>query len=159
MTKTRDRRTETEAEILCRPPERERGNTLLWRYQTDEQRLVRGAGHADPGSANDRASECLPRPLDERKAGIAKRARKIAGDQDRLSAKAIEQGSRGRCCDRASSQDRAKHQTGGGRREAAELVQVDDLEREDQPIAEPAERIPGLQEQHHARQVRPPSPR
>jgi hypothetical protein len=70
---------------------------------------------------------------------------------------AIEQGSRGRCCDCASSQDRAKHQTGGGRREAAELVQVDDLEREDQPIAEPAERIPGLQEQHHARHVRPPS--
>jgi hypothetical protein len=33
---------------------------------------------------------------------------------------------------------------GGGRREAADLVQVDDLEREDQPIAEEADRIPCL---------------
>jgi hypothetical protein len=47
--------------------ERERGSMLLWRYQGDEQRLVRGAGRADPGAADDRASERLPRPLDERK--------------------------------------------------------------------------------------------
>jgi len=51
------------------------------------QRLVRGTGRADPGTADDRASECLPRPVEERKAGIAERARKIAGDQDRLGAK------------------------------------------------------------------------
>jgi hypothetical protein len=145
---TRDRRAETEAEVLCHAPERERGSTLLWRYHGDEQRLVRDADHADAGTADDRASERLPRPVDERKAGIAERARKIAGDQDRLGAKVVEQGSRGRCYEGARAQDRGKHQTGGGRREAAELVQVDDLEREDQPIAEPAERIPGLQEQY-----------
>ena len=29
---TRDRRAETQAEVLCRSPERERGSTLLWRY-------------------------------------------------------------------------------------------------------------------------------
>src|ERR1700739_778647 len=52
-----------------------------------------------------------------------------------MTAQATEQGSRGWCCDCAGSKDRAKHQTGGGRREAAELVQVDDLEREDQPVA------------------------
>ena len=65
------------------------------REEQHEQRLVRGAGRADPGTADDRASERLPRPVDERKAGIAERARKIAGDQDRLGAKVIEQGSRG----------------------------------------------------------------
>ena len=107
----------------------------------------------------DRASERLPRPVDERKAGRAERARRIGGDQDRLGANAIEQGSRGKGYEGARAQDRSGHQTGGRRREAAELVQVDDLEREDQPIAEPAECIPGLQEQHHARQVRPPSAR
>jgi len=53
----------------------------------DEQRLVRGASRADPGTADYRASERLPRPVEERKAGIAERARKIAGDQDRLGAK------------------------------------------------------------------------
>jgi hypothetical protein len=132
---------------------------LLWRYQGDEQRLVRGAGRADPGTADDRASERLPRPVDERKAGIAERARKIAGDQDRLGAKVIEQGSRGRCHEGGRAQDRGKHQTGGGRREAADLVQVDDLEREDQPIAEEADRIPCLQEQDQSGQVRPPTSR
>jgi hypothetical protein len=45
---TGDCRTETETEVLCRSPKRERGNALLWRYQGDEQRLVCGAGHADP---------------------------------------------------------------------------------------------------------------
>jgi hypothetical protein len=125
--------------------------------QGDEQRLVGDAGHTDPGSADDRPSEGLPRPIDEREAGIADRARNIGADQDRLGAKAIEQRSRGKCYKGARAQDRSQEQTGGRRREAAELVQVDDLEREDQPIAEPAERIPGLQEQHHARQVRPPS--
>src|SRR5213078_2575561 len=80
----RDRRAATEAEVGRDAPERERGSTLLWRYQGDEQRLVRGAGRAEPGTADDRASERLPRPVDERKAGIAERARKIAGDQDRL---------------------------------------------------------------------------
>ncbi len=35
-------------------------STLLWRYQGDEQRLVRDAGRADPGTADDRASERLP---------------------------------------------------------------------------------------------------
>jgi hypothetical protein len=91
----RDRREATEAEVGRDAPERERGSTLLWRYQGDEQRLVRGAGRADPGTADDRASERLPRPVDERKAGIAERARKIAGDQDRLGAKVIEQDSGG----------------------------------------------------------------
>ena len=56
---------------------------------------VRDADHADAGTADDRASERLPRAVDERKAGIAERARKISGDQDRLGAKAIEQGSEG----------------------------------------------------------------
>ena len=130
---------------------------MLWRYQGDEQRLVRDAGRADPGTADDRASERLPRPVDERKAGIAERARKIAGDQDRLGAKVIEQGSRGRCYDGGRAQDRGKHQTGGGRRETAELVQVDDLEREDQPIAEEVDRIPRLQEQDQSGQVRLPT--
>jgi len=80
------------------------------------------------GTADDRASERLPRPVDERKADIAERARKIAGDQDQLEAKVIEQGSRGRCHEGGRAQDRGKHQTGGGRREAADLVQVDDLD-------------------------------
>jgi hypothetical protein len=153
----RDRRAE--AEVGRDAPERERGSTLLWRYQGDEQRLVRGADRADPGTADDRASERLSRPVDERKPGIAERARKIAGDQDRLGAKVIERGSRGRCHEGGRAQDRGKHQTGGGRREAADLVQVDDLEREDQPIAEEADRIPCLQEQDQSGQVRPPTSR
>src|SRR5205085_12287066 len=103
-----------------RSPERERGNTLLWRDQGDEQRLIRGAGHADPGSADDRPSERLPRPVDEREAGIAEHARKIGGDEDRLGAKAIEQGSRRKRYEGARAQARGEHQTGGRRREAAE---------------------------------------
>src|ERR1700730_16620284 len=75
-----------------------------------------------PGTADDRASERLPRPVDERKAGIAERARKIAGDEDRLGAKVIEQGSRGRCHEGGRAQDRGKHQTGGGRCGAAGVV-------------------------------------
>ena len=43
-----DRRAATAAEVQPDAPERERGSTLLWRYQGDEQRLVRGAGGADP---------------------------------------------------------------------------------------------------------------
>jgi hypothetical protein len=132
---------------------------LLRRYQGDEQRLVRGAGRADPGAADDRAIERLPWPVDERKAGIAERARKIAGDQDRLGAKVIEQGSRGRGHEGGRAQDRGQHETGGGRREAADLVQVDDLEREDQPVAEEADRISCLQEQDQPGQVRPPTAR
>jgi hypothetical protein len=38
-------------------------------------------------------------------------------------------------------------------------VQVDDLEREDQRIAEEADRIPCLQEQDQSGQVRPPTSR
>ena len=60
---------------------------MLWRYQGDQQRLGGGAGRAGPGTGDDRASERLPRLVDERKAGIAERARKIAGDQDRLGRK------------------------------------------------------------------------
>jgi hypothetical protein len=151
-----DRRPDTEAEVLRDAPERERGGTLLWRYQGDEQRLVRGAGRADPGTGDDRASERLPRPVDERKAGIAERARKVAGDQDRLGTKVIEQGSRGRCREGGCAQDRGKHQTGGGRREPPDLVQVDDLEREDQPIAEEADRIPCKSRTSRGRSVRQP---
>jgi len=51
-------------------------------------------------------NERLPRPVDERTAGIAERARKVAGDQDRLGAKVIEQGSRGRCHEGGRAQER-----------------------------------------------------
>ena len=79
------------------------------------------------------------------------------GDQDRLGAKVIEQGSRGRCHEGGRAQDRGKHQTGGGRREAADLVQVDDLEREDQPIAEEVDGVPCLHDEYRAREVRSPT--
>jgi len=78
----------------------------------------------------------------------------IAGQSDGYSGRtwatirtARSRSSRGRCHEGGRAQDPGKHQTGGGRREAPDLVQVDDLEREDQPIAEEADRIPCLQEQ------------
>src|SRR5205807_10623303 len=111
----RDRGAEAETEVLRRSPERERADALLGCYEGDEQRLVRGAGHTDPGSADDRPSKGLPRSSDERKAGVTDRARQDGGDEDRLGAKPVEQSSGGKRHNGARAQDRAEYQAGGGR--------------------------------------------
>src|SRR5215468_11200106 len=110
-----------------------------------------------PGAADGRADEGLPGTVDECEARVAQCAREIAGDQDRLGTETIEQRTRQGRYERRRAHDRRQHQPRGRRREAAGLVQVDDLEGKDQPSAEVVDRGPGLKNDDRPRQARPPA--
>jgi hypothetical protein len=84
-------------------------------------------------------------------------AREAACDQDRLRAETIDQRTRRGRCNRRRAQGRRQHQPRSRRREAASLVQVDDLERDDQSIAEIVDRGSSLKKDDGPRQARPPT--
>lgn len=101
--------------------------------------------------------EGLPGTVNECEARVAQCAREIACDQERLSAETIEQRTRKGRYDRRRAHDRRQHQPRSRRREAASLVQVDDLEGKDQSGTEVIDRGPGLKNDDRSRQARPPA--
>ena len=153
----RDRRAAAETEVACDSAERDRGGAVLRWDQGQGQNLVRGGRDSEPGAADGCAGEGLPGTVDECEARVAQCAREIAGDQDRLRAETIEQRTRQGRDDRRRAHDRRQHQPRGRRREAAGLVQVDDLEGKDQSSAEGVDRGPGLKNDDRPRQARPPA--
>ena len=111
----------------------------------------------NPAPPDGRADEGLPGTVDECEARVAQCAREIADDQDRLRAETIEQRTRKGRYDRRRAHDRRQHQPRRRRREAAGLVQVDDLEGKDQSSAEVVDRGPSLKNDDGPRQARPPA--
>src|SRR5213075_1706137 len=140
----RDRRSGAQAEIGGDSAERDRGRALLRRDQGQTQYLVRGSRDCETGAADGRADEALPGTVDECETSVAQRAHEIAGDQDRLRTNTIEQRTRRERYHGRRAHDRRQHQPRSRRREAADLVQVDDLERQDQSSAEKVDRGPSL---------------
>jgi hypothetical protein len=153
----RHRRAGAHAEIACDSAERDRGGALLRRDQGQTQNLVRGSRDSETGAADDRADEALPGTVDECETSVAQCAHEIAGDQDRLRTDTIEQRTRRERYHRRRAHDRRQHQPRSRRREAADLVQVDDLERQDQSSAEKVDRGPSLKNDDGPRQARPPN--
>ena len=125
-----DRRAAADAEVARNSAEREQGGALLRCDEGEAQNSVRGVRDSEPGAADGRADEGLPGTVDECEARVAESAREAAGDQDRLRAETIEERTRRRRCHRRCAHSRCQHQPRSRRREAASLVQVDDLERE-----------------------------
>src|SRR5215469_9159134 len=153
----RNRRAAAQTEVACDSAQRDRGGALLRWYQDQAQNLVRGVRDSEPSAADGRADEGLPGTVDEGEARVAQCTREVAGDQDRLRAETIQQRTRGERHDRGRAHDRRQHQTRSRRREAAGLVQVDDLEGQDQASAEVVDRRPGLKSDDRPRQARPPA--
>ena len=118
--------------------------------------MVRASRDCETGAADGGADEALPGTLDECETCVAQCAHEIAGDQDRLRTETIEQRTRRERDHRRRAHDRRQHQPCGRRREAADLVQVDDLERKDQSSAELVDGGPGLTNDDRPRQARPP---
>src|SRR5205823_5349144 len=82
--------------------------------------------------------------------------RDAAGEQDRLRANAIDQCAGRSCSGGSCTHHCGKHESCRRGCKAAVLMEVDDLEREDQPVPEEVESVPGLQQQDWSRQVRAP---
>jgi hypothetical protein len=127
------------------------------RDQGQGQDLARGSHESEAGTGDGRADEALPRTVDERQAPVAECVHDIARDQDPFRTETIEKrtGRERYHCGRAH--DRRQHQPCGRRREAADRVEVDDLEGKDQSRAEVVERVPALKNEDRPRQARTPS--
>src|SRR5438309_568219 len=95
--------------------------------------------------------------LDEGKAGVAKGARHASCDHDRFGGIAIEQCSRGWRDDCGRPHGRRENQSGGRRRKATDLVQIDDLKGKYEPITEVVEGVSPLKDEHGARKPGAPT--
>src|SRR5262245_58521240 len=139
-----NRRAEAETEIACDSSERGRRSALLRRDQGHGQDLAGGSYESEAGTADGRADEALPRTVDKRQAPVAECVHNIARDQEPFRTETIEKRTRRERYDCRRAHDRRQHQARGRRREAADQVEIDDLERKDQPGAEVVERAPAL---------------
>src|SRR5262249_27965769 len=94
--------------------------------------------------------------FDKRQTPVAECVQEGAHDQDPFRTETIEERARRERYHRGRAHDRRHHQPRGRRREAADPVEVDDLERKDQSGAEIVERVPALQNKDRPRQARTP---
>ena len=140
----RNRRAEAETEVACDSSERGRCGALLRRDQGQGQDLAGGSHESEAGTADGRADEALPRTVDKRQAPVAECVHNIARDQDPFRTETIEERTRRERYHCGRAHDRRQHQPRGRRREAADRVEVDDLEGQDQSRAEVVERVPAL---------------
>src|SRR3989440_248929 len=124
----RTRRAEAETEVACDSSERGRCGALLRRDQGQGQDLAGGSHESEAGTADGRADEALPRTVDKRQAPVAECVQNIARDQDPFRTETIEERTRRERYHRGRAHDRRQHQPRGRRREAADRVEVDDLE-------------------------------
>src|SRR6187399_355581 len=113
--------------------------------------LVRGSYESKAGTADGRADKALPRTVDKRQAPVAESVQDIARDQDPLRTEMIEERTRRERYHCGRAHDRRQHEPRGRRREAADRVQVDDLEGKEQSGAEVVERVPALQDEDRPR--------
>ena len=124
---------------------------LLRRDQGQGQDLAGGSHQSEAGTADGRADEALPRTVDKRQAPVAESVQDIARDQDPFRTETIEERTRRERYHCSRAHDRRQHQPRGRRREAADRVQVDDLEGKEQSGAEIVERVPALQNEDRPR--------
>jgi hypothetical protein len=151
------RRAGTDTEVAGDAVEREGGRSLLRRDQPDDQGPVGRPGRAEPGSAGNRAGKRLPRTVDEGETGIPEDARHASCNHERLGGVPVEQRSRRRRDDCGRPHGRRQDQSRRRRGKATYLVQVDDLERKNEPIPEVVERVSRLQDERGAREPGAPS--
>src|SRR5579864_507834 len=153
-----DGRASTDTEVARDTVERERGRSLLGPDQPDDQRSVRCPCGAEPGSADNRAGKALPGTLDEGEAGVANGARQASCDHEPSGGAPVEQRSRRRSDDCGRPHGRRENQSGCRRREAPDLVQIDDLKGNNEPVPEEVEGIPPLKDENRAREPGAPTP-
>src|SRR5881398_894829 len=146
-----NRRTEPETEVACYSSERARCGALLRRDQGQGQDLAGGSHESEAGTADGRADETLPRTVDKRQAPVAECVQNIARDQDPFRTETIEERTRRERYHCGRAHDRRQNQPRGRRREAADRVEVDDLEGKDQSGAEVVERVPALKNEDRPR--------
>ena len=147
----RNRRAEAETEVACDSSERGRCGAFLRRDQGQGHDLAGGSHESEAGTADGRADEALPRTVDKRQAPVAESVQDIARDQDPFRTETIEERTRRQRYHCGRAHDRRQHQPRGRRREAADRVQVDDLEGKEQSGAEIVERVPALQNEDRPR--------
>src|SRR5207237_1702202 len=128
----RNRRAEAETEVARDSSERGRCGALLRRDQGQGQDLAGRSHESEAGAADGRAYEALPGTVDTRQAPEAESVHDIARDQDPFRAETIEERTRRERYHWRRAPDRRQHRPCRRRREAADRVEVDDLEGKDQ---------------------------
>src|SRR5947209_1641371 len=136
----RSRRAEAETEVACDSSERCRCGALLRRDQGQGQDLAGGSHESKAGTADGRADKALPGTVDKRQAPVAECVQDSARDQDPFRTETIEERTRRERYHCGRAHDRRHYQPRGGRREAADRVEVDDFEGKEQSGAEVVER-------------------
>src|SRR5436190_1233056 len=147
----RNRRAEAETEVACDSSERGRCGALLRRDQGQGQDLAGRSHESEAGTADGRADEALPRTVDKRQAPVAECVHDIARDQDPFRTETIEERTRRERYHCGRAHDRRQYQPRRRGREAADRVEVDDLEGKDQSGAEVVERVPALKNEDRPR--------
>jgi len=143
----RNRRAEAETEVACDSSERGRCGAPPRRDQVHGQDLAGGSHQSEARTADGRADEALPRTVDKGQAPVAECVQDIARDQESFRTETIEERTRRGRYHGGRAHDRRQYQPRGRRREAADRVEVDDLEGKDQSGAEVVERVSALQDE------------
>ena len=147
----RNGRAEAETEVACDSSEGGRYDALLHWYQGQGENLARSSHEPEAGTSDGRVDKALPRMVDKCEGPVAERVHDIAGDENSLRAETVEQRTRWERHHRGRSHDRPEDQAGSRRREAADGVEIDDLERQEQSRAEVVEGVPALQNEDRSR--------
>jgi hypothetical protein len=113
--------------------------------------LACGPHESEAGAADGRADEALPRAVDERQPPVAECVHDIARDQDPFRTETIEERTRRERYHCGRAHDGRQYKPRGRGREAADRVEVDDLEGKDQSGTEIVECVPALEDENGPR--------
>src|SRR5439155_8141048 len=101
--------------------------------------------------ADSRTCKAMPRKVEKGQPAVAEPNQEIARDQDPFRTETIEERTRRERYHCGRAHDRRQYQPRGRRREAADRVEVDDLEGKEQSGAEVVERVSALQDEDRPR--------
>ncbi len=149
-----DEGADAEAEVVGRTLHRVGRVSLLTGRERREQARVR-RGEAAVSRAGDRGEdERLPGRADEREAAVADGEQEQRGDERPARADPVDQPPAERARDEGDTRDRGDDDPRGREAEVPDVGQVDDQEREDDPVSERVGDTAGLEEPDGSGQLR-----
>ena len=149
-----DERAEADAEVHHDALSGERGRAALDRRQPGDHRRLRRPEGAVADPRHDRDRKRLPWFVDQCEAGVAGREETERDGERAAASDSVDKRSGDGPGDQADGGVRAEHEPGGAEPDPAHVVEVDEREREHDPVAEGVQQAARLQRVHRPRQLR-----
>jgi len=149
-----DQAADAEAEVVGDARERVGGGALLSRGERREQARVARREARVPGAGDRREGEGVPRMANEGKAAVAGGEQRERGHQRAPSTHAVDDPARERAADDTDPEQHRHDEPRGAEAHSAHLVEVDDQERDHDPVTERVRDPTDFEQPDGARELR-----